>query len=440
MRRARAQYGLSPAGAAGFGFGATGAGAGFSAVGAAGAAGFSAVGVTGAAGSDGSLGGFAAAGFGAGRCCSTGFAGTTATGTGFGAGTTGAATAGFAGAAEGAAVASGCGAADAGGAALAGGAPEAVSTGTADALAAGGATEAAGAGSALADGAGVGGEDLDSANATPAAAAMATTIRIMRPPPLFSTGAAAGTETRRLAGAADTADLRAAGTVAAFCAADPDEAGRPDAAGRAETGFGSAGTDAGPLPGGSERGVVNTAAAGGWPVETGAAGGSAYFGAAATSSMELPVCASASCKSSRACFITVRSSGAGMSASDFVSGKNEGTGLSATGATTGGRFDGFIAPSPIMVCLRIVGIFGGSPMTPGAFEDMAAAAGAGVGTLPVSPPPASYALLASPRDSTRASITLREASSILMNFTPMPAGRASPWVSLSRFQTTRPTP
>jgi hypothetical protein len=69
MRRATAQYGLSPAGSTGFGFGATGvgAGAGFSAVGAAGAAGFSAVGSVGAAGSDGSLGGFTA-GFGAGRC------------------------------------------------------------------------------------------------------------------------------------------------------------------------------------------------------------------------------------------------------------------------------------------------------------------------------------------------------------------------------------
>ena len=72
MLRARAQYGLSPAGSTGFGFGATGVGAGagtagFSAVGAAGAAGFSAVGSLGAVGSDGSLGGFTA-GFGAGRC------------------------------------------------------------------------------------------------------------------------------------------------------------------------------------------------------------------------------------------------------------------------------------------------------------------------------------------------------------------------------------
>ena len=67
MRRARAQYGLSPAGSTGFGFGATGVGAGFSAVGAAGAVGFSAVGSLGAEGSVGSLGGFTA-GRGAGRC------------------------------------------------------------------------------------------------------------------------------------------------------------------------------------------------------------------------------------------------------------------------------------------------------------------------------------------------------------------------------------
>jgi hypothetical protein len=352
---------------------------GFSAVGALGAAGFSAVGSLGAAGSgaDGSLGGLTAAGLGAGRCWSTGFGATT--GTGFGGATTLGVGTARAGAAD--ALASGCGAADAGGAALTAGAADAMSTGTGASLATGGgATEATG--SALGAGPGAGVEELDSAKAMPAAAAIATTIRMTRPPPLFSTGAAAGTDTRRLAGAAETADLRAAarsraaGTVAAVDALDG--AGRADA--------GSAGTETGALIFGSERAA--TSATGRLPADFGA-GGASYFGAAATSSTVLPVCASASCKSSRACFITVRSSGAGISASDLVSGKNEAAGFSAGGATTGGRFDGFIAPKPIIVCLRAEGIFGGSPSMPGAFDDVAAAAGAGVGTVPVSPPPAS---------------------------------------------------
>ena len=176
----------------------------------------------------------------------------------------------------------------------------------------------------------------------------------------------------------------------------------------------------------------------------GFAGGSAALGLELTSDIEPPAWSRASCKSSAACFITVRSSGAGISASDFVSGKNVAAGFSGAAAAgvAGVRVAGVIEPSPIIVDLR--GFAGLSASAAGVvvFDGLApgAVVVAPAARLPVSPPPASYALVASPRDSTSASITLRDASSILMNFTPMPAGRTSGCVSLSRFQTTRPTP
>ena len=47
---------------------------------------------------------------------------------------------------------------------------------------------------------------------------------------------------------------------------------------------------------------------------------------------------------------------------------------------------------------------------------------------------------ASARVFTSLSMTPFEGSSILMNFTPIPAGRSPPEVPASRFHTTRPTP
>ena len=68
----------------------------------------------------------------------------------------------------------------------------------------------------------------------------------------------------------------------------------------------------------------------------------------------------------------------------------------------------------------------------GVLADVAAAASGGG--------PASYADLASPFDCTSRSIVAREASSSLMNFTPIPPGESVEACAASRFHTTRPTP
>jgi len=391
MNRALAQYGLSPAGSAGFGLGAGASGFGLGAGASVdGVAGFS-TGALGAAGSAGSLG--LATGFGLGRACCTG--------AGFAAGTAG--TFGTSGGATGAGATDADAAAEAEAEAEAGGAT--LPAGSAAALAGGGvagasvATGAGGAaGSALTTGAGTGGLPEENAYTSPPVAANTSAITTTRPPPpeLLAVGTAGGTDTRRLAGAADTGP--------ALRAAELEGAGRAGAGlievGLAAAGFslvrfasglGSTLAAIGALTGGSALRLDSGAA----DVDCAAfAGGSGGFELAATSDIEPPASRKASCKSSAACFITVRSSGAGISASDFVSGKKDAAGFSGA-VLTAGRVDGFIEPKPIIVDLRRLGGFDASAATAGVFDEVAAGAiagtvvVAGADSVPLSPPPAS---------------------------------------------------
>lgn len=99
-----------------------------------------------------------------------------------------------------------------------------------------------------------------------------------------------------------------------------------------------------------------------------------------------------------------------------------GAGAEGEAEGTGGRLAGAAAWTP----RNVVGALG----TPaGLAASSSSAAGSDV-----------YALPASDFDVTSFSITTREASSILMNFTPIPAGLSGPACVGSRFQTTRPTP
>src|SRR6185369_4070804 len=105
-------------------------------------------------------------------------------------------------------------------------------------------------------------------------------------------------------------------------AAGLTDVGLTDAAGFSEIGLGLLSALAGgALTGDSALRLDSGAAA----VFT---GGSAGFAVPPTSDIEPPASRKASCKSSAACFITVRSSGAGISASDLVSGKNVAAGFS----------------------------------------------------------------------------------------------------------------
>ncbi len=124
--------------------------------------------------------------------------------------------------------------------------------------------------------------------------------------------------------------------------------------------------------------------------------------------------------------MTVRSSGAGSSASESeFSGKNVSSGFFfGAGSALAGSDGEATVPRPIIVALR-------------------AAPSPGFTAAPVADCcgcPSSYALFSSPRVETNLSMSVLESSSILMNFTPMPAGRSEPWSGGSRFQTTRPTP
>jgi len=106
--------------------------------------------------------------------------------------------------------------------------------------------------------------------------------------------------------------------------------------------------------------------------------GSAVSGAEPTSSIEPPAPFSASSRSWAACFITVRSSGGGISISELVFGNIGSAGRGACDLP----FDGggalpaaALMPSPIMVALRMVGPTGATP----AGRAGAAPTGAGLG-------------------------------------------------------------
>ena len=180
-------------------------------------------------------------------------------------------------------------------------------------------------------------------------------------------------------------------TEAGLSAAGLTEGGFDDSAearaGFSETAFGAALAGAGALTGGSASSFDSGAEA---EAVGDLAGDSTGFALPLTSDIEPPASRKASCRSSAACFITVRSSGAGISASDLVSGKNDAAGFSGAAAVGAAvRLAGFIAPKPIIVDLR--GLGGLAPSVDAAVlvEVAAEPAAAGAGTLPPSPPPAS---------------------------------------------------
>jgi len=76
---------------------------------------------------------------------------------------------------------------------------------------------------------------------------------------------------------------------------------------------------------------------------------------------------------------------------------------------------------------------------PAGAGDAAAAAGAGASAAG-SEVSSSKAETPPPLDTTSRSMSVRDASSTLMNLTPMPAGLSGPEPAASRFHTTRPTP
>ncbi len=99
------------------------------------------------------------------------------------------------------------------------------------------------------------------------------------------------------------------------------------------------------------------------------------------------------------------------------------------------------APSPTIVDLPTRGLAAAGG---GVFEPTGRGAGVTAGgrseTFPDASTSASYVLPASERVFISLSMTIFDGSSILMNLTPIPAGRSAvPW-DVSRFHTTRPTP
>ena len=183
-----------------------------------------------------------------------------------------------------------------------------------------------------------------------------------------------------------------------------------------------------------------------------------------TSSMDPPAPLSASSSNSAACFIMVRSSGGGISSSDCVAGKNPpdfagpAAGLLADAAAppaaaeletpaAGRGSGGFPAAGLGEPELAVSGCNDPMPMivdlpgrcdapvgdtAPGPVFSRSAASGSLSSDVNAEP--------ASSFAPTNLSITAREFSSILMNFTPMPPGRSGLACEGSRFHTTRPTP
>jgi len=201
--------------------------------------------------------------------------------------------------------------------------------------------------------------------------------------------------------------------------------------------------------------------------------------------MDPPAPLSASSSSSAACFIIVRSSGGGISASEFVVGKKPALGsevplpplpcpwltgfsggLFAAGRSTPAlgsvvAFDGSsfgavrgsagvpaAGVGPVRVGAASSGCNDPIPMIvdfPGrdAFDPGVAMPDEGVLSRSAARGSFNSEVNAEPAFSlapTNLSITAREFSSILMNFTPMPPGRSPLACEGSRFHTTRPTP
>ena len=112
------------------------------------------------------------------------------------------------------------------------------------------------------------------------------------------------------------------------------------------------------------------------------------------------------------------------------------------GVSAGGGDDAEGIPRPIIVALRGgrgPGVPAGGVSLVVAAGGMIFAAGASRAAVGISAS-LSYALPASAFVFTRRSMTVFDGSSILMNFTPIPAGRSPFDVPASRFHTTRPTP
>ena len=163
--------------------------------------------------------------------------------------------------------------------------------------------------------------------------------------------------------------------------------------------------------------------------------------------------------------MTVRSWTGGMSPSLSVTGKNEpaGAAVSAAGATAGGAGEAaFVAgagagtagfaglapprvPAPVIAALRAAAATTGAGTcgidTGDASAPLASVSAAGVAGASGSPAtPASNADFPLPFACTNRSMVARDASSSLMNLTPMPAGMLPVAMAPSRFHTTRPTP